>query len=156
MRRGFSLVEVLIALAVMSITVIGLGSVLTSGLKAQDKIDKGVTARAVADQIMGRTLITLSDSTDSKSVHFWETADFDESAPWQSGEQQVGTTLYYYTITGTEVRKDGATPLGSSSTSNRLKRLTIQVAWSDKPESERAGIGRQAIVISRLLNRGSS
>lgn len=154
-RGGFSLLEVLVALAVMSVAVLGLGSVMTSGLKAQDKIDKAVTARAVADQIMGRTVVTLADGDDAESVRFWETADFDDDSPWQSGQQQVGTTLYDFTITGTEVLKDGTKPLGSSNSSNRLKRLAIKVAWSEQPNHERAGVGRQAIVISRLLNRGT-
>jgi prepilin-type N-terminal cleavage/methylation domain-containing protein len=147
-RWGFSLVEVLIALAVMSIAVLGLGSVLVSGLKAQSKTEYSAVAHSVANRVLDRLVRRLqSMSNDDAGASFWDADLSSEASPWtELGQSEtVGNTVYEYLIT--------ATPVAGFPSENGLKLVTVKVRWTDDGARVKAGTGKQEISATRLLNR---
>ena len=154
-RRGFTLLEVLISLAVMVIALLGLVTVLVSGLKAQDKTSKSVVARGVAARVMDRLTNSLEAGDASDVEPFWDqdisTTEYDDG---ERGKEVVGATTFSYRINAVEIRRNGK-PFGTATgyDGNRMKMVTVTVAWAADGSETRTGMGKQEIVISQLLNR---
>ncbi len=156
-REGFSLGEVLIALAVMGLALLGLVTVLASGVKAQDKTSKSVVARSVASRVMDRTLNALATGSDGDVAAFWDSDISSQSNPYDDGhggKEVVGTTEFAYLITALEIQRNGQ-PFGTASggDGNRLKQVTVTVRWAADGAQARAGTGKQEIQVSQLVNR---
>lgn len=158
-RRAFTLVEVLITLAVMSIALLGLVSVLVSGFKAQDKTSKSVVARSVASRVVDRTLRRLETSDAGQVETFWDADISTEALAWPegTGHDMVGNTRFSYFVTGVEVKNGGSgAPFGTDDgggSGNRLKMMTVTVRWADDGGRAKTGGGQQQVVVSCLVNR---
>lgn len=154
-EAGFSLVEVLIALAIMGIALLGLVTVLASGMKAQDKLSKSVLARSVASTVFERTVNEMGVSSPDDVEDFWDQDVSSEQTPYRSGTEMVGNTAFDYVITATEVRGTDGAPFGTATgqDGNRLKFMTVTVRWAADGAEAKVGTGKQEIKISRLLNR---
>lgn len=126
--RGHNLVEVLISLGIMSLALVAFATVGTSSLRAQDKNDKSLQARLIADRILTR------------AAHLYKSK---EGAIDSLGkETRVGETLFRYQVSSSPV----LLPSGSTS----LKMLTARVDWHS--DSVKSGSGQQHLVRSRLVS----
>lgn len=149
-RDGFSLLEVLISLAVISIALLALLSVLSGGMKAQDKTSKHSLAHAVAEQTLERLSATLrANPSDHKA--FWEGGSWD--LPDELSQVTVDRTVFYCFVSSQAIiDKTTQEPLGGSPNPNSVARLvTMNVAWSQ--DSVKSGVGNQEISIRRIFSR---
>lgn len=135
--------EVLISLGIMSIALVSLVAVLTTGLRANYQSTARGDAQDFALQVLGRTLSELEDLPDKKAHEFW-TTDI-SSTPWEEGTEKRNGTAYKF-----EVRVyDMAGASGSEELAgdrNQLKKITIKVDWNDSK-------GDSTLTIGRLVNR---
>lgn len=126
--RGYSLIEVLISLGIMSLALVAFATVGTSSLRAQNKNDKSLEAGLIADRILTR------------AAHLYKAK---KGALDSLGDEiRVGATLFRYQVSSTPV------PLPSGSTS--LKMLKVRVDWHS--DSVKSGSGQQYLVRSRLVS----
>lgn len=126
--RGYSLIEVLISLGIMSLALVAFATVGTSSLRAQDKNDKSLEAGLIADRIMTR------------AAHLYKS---EEGALDSLGDEiRIGATLFRYQVSSTPV----VLPSGSTS----LKILKVRVDWHS--DSVKFGSGQQYLVRSRLVS----
>ena len=144
--KGFSLVEVLIALAVMSIALLGLVNVLVTGLKAQDKTGKSTVGHSVANRVLERTVRRLENMDSGLAgATFWTADISSESSPWTElgDHEMVGHTRYDYLITATDAEP------GIFSPGNELKMVTVKVRWAADGDKAKVGVGKREIAVEQ-------
>lgn len=149
-RRAFSLVEVLISLAIMSLALLTLVGVLVSGMKAQDKTDTATAGQALANQLLDRTLWQLANTHDTQ---FW-TGEFPadtDSLPFAQDDVTVGRTVYHYAIFAEYVVLNGER-MDSDGNKNGLKRIQVRVWWSPEKSRVKAGVGKLEVSATRIVN----
>ena len=146
---GFSLVEVLISLAIMGVALLALVSVLTSGMKAQNKTSKHSIAHAVAEQTLERLAATLRTDS-SASDDFWKGRPW--ALPTELSEVSVDGALFRCSATSRSLQAKGqefGTLKGDSSNVARL--VTLTVAWSE--DAIKIEVGAQELSVRRVLSR---
>ncbi len=146
---GFSLVEVLISLAVMAVALLALVSVLTSGMKAQNKTSKHSIAHAVAEQTLERMSATLRADT-SAGTAFWEGNSW--TLPATLSEVTVDGVIFRCSVTSRALLAKGqefGTLKGDSSNVARL--VTVTVAWSE--DAVKTEAGAQELSVRRVYSR---
>lgn len=153
MKRGFSLLEVLFALAVLAIAATALGQVLVSNLVAQHNITESARARAVAERQFERVVAELNSLPLADAGDFWSRDYPDQTDAWRAGNQRIGHTDYRYWITASTVNDDGGGRLGGSSAANGLKMVRVTVSWNSDGDAARSGRGTMKIYSTRLVNR---
>jgi prepilin-type N-terminal cleavage/methylation domain-containing protein len=142
--RGFSLLEVLFAIVVMSIALFSMLKVLVWGMKAQNKTEMNLAAYQIADRVLERAIVDLSTRP----------ADIPLEA---EGEEVVGRNRFRYSVKSSEVDNElTGKPFGTAAGAgdNRLKVLEVTVGWGSGSTSP--GVGKQEIIVSRLANRRPS
>lgn len=149
---GFSLAEMLIALAVMSIALMALVSVLVSAMKAQSKTESSAAAHHVADQVQERLAVSLQTLEPTQSRSFWRAA---EDASWSLGaspEVIADGVTYTTDITSSPILSDGR-PLGTlgGDADNVARLVTVRVSWS--ADTDKVGQGRQEVSTRRIVSR---
>lgn len=150
-ERAFSLAEVLIALAILGIGMLGLISVCSVGLQANKKSLTMLTAEQVADRQINRniTKAVVNDEPPGARDRFWR-ADYPyPTTPWVTGVEKVGTTEYKYALYATTVDAVAGGELGSGVEDNRLKKVDIVVTWWGE---QRQGYGTLRVNGYRLIN----
>lgn len=140
-RRGFTLVEVLLATAVLGATLLTLVSVCGLGLRANKKSLYALTAAQVAERQLDRWIsrAVVNDEPSGARRQFWT-----DEGLWKQGEETIGGVKYEYRISIRTV--PGA---GDAVPNNRLKKVDIEVSWL---EGEREGLGRLKEFGYRLVN----
>ena len=152
---GFSLVEVLVSLGILSLAALVLASVLISTRRAQQAITDSAAARSLAEQTLERTQKSLRLENSLEVERFWSD-DHDASTPWREGQHKVGSTEYFYRVEAVTVlyspSGDKVGTLNGSAV-NTLKHLKVVVTW--KPPNTESGPqrGRQTVSIAQLWNR---
>ncbi len=144
--QGFSLAEVLVALAVMSLALVGLVAVLTTGLKRESQSSRRVAAYDMAEHVLSRSLEEL-EYRGIEVEDFWEGDFSSESTPWRRGETTVGGIRYTYLILAKNVVNLTTGELfgrASGAKYNTLKQLEVEVAWEG---------GTNSLTLTRLVNR---
>lgn len=151
-RGGFSLVEVLIALAVMSLALMALVSVLVSAMQAQGKTDTFSTAHGVADQVHERLAVSLQSLEPSQANQFWRAASGESWSLTSPATVSVNGVDFTTSITSSPILSDSV-PLGTQGgdASNVARMVTVRVRWSE--DSHKVGQGQQEISTLRLLSR---
>ena len=145
--KAFTLVEVLISLAVMAIALLALVHVLTWGMKAQRKTESANVARMLADRLLDRAVRELPIVSE-----FWA-GDY-SSQPWAEGDEVVGRDSFHHTLTAAEVRNSltgRAFGAGQGAEDNSLRVLLVRVAWAE--ERSGSNIGNRELVARRMVNR---
>ena len=141
----------------MGIALLGLVSVLVSGLKSQNKIDSSSVAYSVANRVLDRTTRRLDELQTSESNEFWEQDRSTDATAWDTGVEVVGTTHFAYTVTAIQIvnSANGNIPFGTAqgADDNLLKLITVKVVWAADGERAKVGTGKQMISASRLANR---
>lgn len=140
-RSGFSLLEVVFAVALMGIALFVLLRVLVAGLVAQDKTSSFTAAHAVANRLLEREVRDL------------ESRPPDDNSP-RTYEEKVGHTHFLCEVTSWDVANQvTGKPFGTANGAddNRLKMLQVRVRWGS--DEVKTGAGKQEILVSRLANR---
>jgi len=148
------LVEVLAAIVVMSIALLGLGSVLLSSMRMQNKISSGAVARALAERLLERSVRALPGAINEDE--FWAGVRSTSSNPWRHGKELVGRTNFEYWVTGESfINEVTGKPFGTDggAAENNLARLVVRVRWSETDNGYRRGSGKLELVVSRLVNQ---
>ena len=145
-RDGFTLMEVLLSLGIMTIALISLVAVLVTGLRANSHSLSRGDAQDFAFQVMGRTLSEIEALTDGRAQRFWE--EDQSSTPWATGVEKRNSTSYDYEIRCYQVRGAGGNK-AMAGDRNQLKKITVKVEWRDTA----SGADVQTLTIARLLNR---
>ncbi len=149
---GFSLVEVLIALAVMSLALMALVSVLVSSMRAQGKTDNFSTAHQVADQVQERLAVSLQSLEPGQANRFWRAGSGESWSLTSPATVSVNGVDFSTSITSSPILSNGALLGTQGGDSNNLARLvTVRVRWSE--DSHKVGQGQQEISTLRLLSR---
>ncbi len=152
--RGFSLAEVLVAVLVMSIALVGASTVLLSSMRMEKKVSSGAVARALADELLERGVRRLPGSVNESG--FWDGTHATLDNPWSEGTETVGRATFQYWITGEPVmnRRTGKVfGTDGAATGNGLARIRVTVRWTGTEEEFRQGHGNLELVASRLVNR---
>lgn len=141
--RGFSLVELLLSVALLSLGILALLSLLTASQQASSKSEELTAAGAVAEAELQRAVRAAArDIPTGELARFWA-ADFPPGGvPFVQGDTRVGRTSLHYEVFATTV-------LNSSSTENRLKQIEVRVSWWG---GEREGYGQLNTVAAGLVS----
>lgn len=142
--------EVLLSLGIMSVALLGLLSVLVTGLRSEHSSSQRVAAQDLASQIMGRTCLEIERLDENLAADFW-TTDYDQAeAPFRQGREDE---FRYLVLTKAVRRKDTGQRLGDSPGAhyNRLVKIDVLVRWQAPQNKGKADFSE--VSYSRLLNR---
>ncbi len=109
-NRGFSLLEVMIALAIVAIALVSLLGLSNRSILVQDKIQKVTTATLLAQQLMSEQALNLGNTQLN-----WEPQEDDFTAPFETFRWQVS---YQDTLI------------------NQVKQVTVKVLWGAEEKNE--------------------
>ncbi len=156
MRRGFTLGEVLVSVALMGLALLTLLSVSSTALRADRKSVLNLTAAGVADREMNRAVtMALNDKPAGDKDRFWQQNFAYPANPWKTGSSQVGKDKFDYAIYAVDVRDTTGTDLGDGATDNKVKRVDI-VVWWWSGDGQRQGYGKTQTSAFRLVNQGDT
>ncbi len=150
LRRGMSLPEVLLAIALLAITFLSLMSVLASGLRADKKDYVKDSASAAAELILNRELRQIRTSPAAKQA-FWNSDYPDRNSPYSSGLEVAGSTEFHYDICTRTVDDTSGSPFNG--TEQRLKQVEIFVRWGG--DDTRVGFGSTVYHELRYVSEAS-
>jgi uncharacterized protein (TIGR02598 family) len=121
-KQGFSLVEVTLALGILSFTMVSFMGVLTVGLGVQRKAVESDSQKEIMQQLLSQVQETpyssLTTSFDAKSFYFLN-----------DGTQASSSSSAFYTATGTI---SSVTTPGATTASSSVRQLTFQITGADK------------------------
>ncbi|RLB74243.1 MAG: hypothetical protein DRH06_09910 [Deltaproteobacteria bacterium] len=109
-NRGFSLLEVMIALAIVAIALVSLLGLSNRSILVQDKIQKLTSATLLAQQLMSELELNLGNRRLN-----WEPQEDDFAAPFETFRWQVS---YQDTLI------------------NQVKQVTVTVLWGVAEKNE--------------------
>ena len=142
--RGFSLAELLLAFGLLTISILALGGLSLSAIKASQKSSDVVDASQVAVQQLARV-----SETAKADPSFWA-ADH-QGTPYTNGTIKVGKTEFSYEIFSQTLQNAVTSQeLGNGVAGNRIKKMDIVVTWFG--DAEREGYGKRSIRESCLVN----
>jgi len=157
--RGFTVIEVLLALTLVIIAVLTLLGLTTVSLRAHDESDDLVTASALCDRLMEESIGSANrNQPPGKRADFWDKEW--TVTPFETGQVKLGTLEYNYEIyaqTLTDLTTGTALGTQTGVTDNRVKKVDIHVWWmvSDRTE-QRQGYGALRTHQSCLVNEPSN
>lgn len=140
--RAFSLIEILISLALLSLGALAMFSLWIASLQAGSKASQLAAAAAVADGELSRAVRAATlDDPPGELVRFWS-QDFPSTGPaFSSGSVTSGTTTFDFAVYTQTV-------LTGADGSNRVKQVRVEVEWMG---GQRQGQGRLSTQASRLV-----
>ncbi len=142
-RRAFTLVEVLMAIAVMAVTLLTLVSVCALGLRADKKSLTSLAAVQLGERQLDRWLSRARDDDPAGSkADLWD-RNCPYPSPWKQGRETIGGVDFDYALYTSEV------PLGQITPNNRMKRVDVVVTWMG---GDRSGSGQMQEFGYRLVN----
>ena len=153
--RGFSIIELLISMSIISVALVFLIGVFTTGMKANRKSVDLTAGTLVAEEIISQELYgILSDAT--KSNDFFNKPD--NKSEYVKGVKYHNNTKFTYKMYVSDVKN-----MGDAGNSNKMKKVDVQVWWwnddgsdiSDQQASFRAGYGVVSVGLTRLVNQQS-
>ncbi len=113
-NRGFSLLEVMIALAIVAIALVSLLGLSNRSILVQSKIQKLTSATLLAQQLINEQQVNLG-----KTRLTWEPQEDTFVAPFENFHWQIS---YQDTLI------------------NRVKQVTVTVFWGEKERNEQVQI----------------
>lgn len=154
-RRAFSLAELLVALGLISVAILGLLALSIALAKGnQEGIDKTIGAE-VAAQLTDRLVAQLrADAPPGVRNSFWLKDDM--ITPWDSGTLQNNGTTYNYKIYAENVRDTSGNSIGGTTAGNRLKKVDVHVWWWDSETKAHQGYGELKVLSTRLVSEAET
>ncbi|MEW6279836.1 MAG: prepilin-type N-terminal cleavage/methylation domain-containing protein [Candidatus Eremiobacterota bacterium] len=150
--RAFTLVEVLVALALIAVALLAVVAVGTASIRMSAKSSNLSAAAMVAETELSRAIYeAVNDQPPGSASAFWDN-DWPESNPWTTGTRRVGNTDFEFAVDATTVN-DATTgaELGTGASQNRLKLVHVVVWWWDSKQ-QRKLYGRLRTESDRLVN----
>ena len=144
--RGFSMLEIILAIALIAIAVLVLMGLATTALSARQKSLDTEAARQVAQAQLQRVI--RSALNDSPSGSRRRLFGHNSEAPLESGSSTTGVTEFSYSVFAKSLTV-GAAP-------NRLAQVRVEVWWWGDKDQSRAGMGRLRYEISQLVDEPSA
>lgn len=134
-REGFTVSEVLVALALLAITFVSVLGVLAAGIREDKKGFLKESAASVSELLQRRLLKDVSrDDPPGARANFWSVDKPNRSDPYRQGEEMSGSTRFEYAIC-----TETLVPSFGSNDGKRLKQIDVYVRWSS--DDARAGYG---------------
>ncbi|ODT72645.1 hypothetical protein ABS71_07660 [bacterium SCN 62-11] len=152
-RRGFSLAELVIAVALLAIMILGVMALSISVLKTERKANDLTAGKLVAQSVMSQLLDKLRSDTPA-GVRATFMAYNTANVAFDSGTVVVQRTSYQYNVFVSTVTDSAGNPVGGALSSNRLKNVEIQVSWWNGAAQNRAGYGSLKTSLSQLVAEG--
>lgn len=157
MRRGtiqaFSLAELLLSLALLTVALVTVGALFISMYRTQEKASRGSTGVLAAETVLNTKLHAIFHGLEPGLS---KTDFFNNDAPPQpslEGRLLLSGTEYIYKLDYSTVPGPGGAPLGSTLAENRLKLVSITCWWwTADATATRAGFGKQTYSTQRLVN----
>lgn len=143
-RRGFSLAEVLLALALITIVVLTLLGLSIQSLSASQKTRDLTAGQLAAEQVVER-LVYEGDTTGPLSP-FW--TQNSALAPYNQQNVTISNTVFNVTTYLNDVVDSPGLFVGQK---KRLKRLNSTVIWQDAQQGK-ANQGRLQLQTTRLVH----
>lgn len=158
MKRGFTLGEVLVSMALMGLALLTLLSVASTALRADRKSVMNLTAVGVAEREMNRAVtMALNDKPAGEKDNFWNGNFAYPGSPYKTGSAQVGKDKFDYAIYAVDVTDTAGTDIGDGAADNKVKRVDIVVWWWDGTgQGQRQGYGKTQCSAFRLVNQGET
>jgi hypothetical protein len=151
--RAFTLAELLLSLALMTIVIVTVASLFISMYRTQEKSARSSTGVRVAETVINAKLHSIFSGLEpglSKAQFFANDAP---PQPVLSGSLVLSGTEYLYRLEHETVVQPGGTTLGSGLAENRLKIVSVTCWWWGADEaSTRAGHGKQTVSLRRMVN----
>ncbi len=150
---GFGLAEVIVAIALLSITALSLVTVLVSSLRSDKKAFLVAAASNLAETELQRTAEAVkSDTPAGIQATFWEQQYPESGSPFRTGKSTISHTEFEYFIYAVSVTDSTGLPIGDPD--NRLKQVDIYVRWYN-PSAGSPGHGRTTHHQRRLISQTS-
>ncbi len=154
--RGFSLAEVLLAFALVSIALLALMGQSMVLVNSSQKHDDHMVAADVARSISERlTREVLNDQPPGRREDVCQNDSV--TIPFDEGPETIGGTVYNYQVFVANVENTetssplGTGPSGDLNAATRLKRIDVSVTWWGGDSQERVGYGTLKVETTRLL-----
>lgn len=139
-HKGFSIIELLVAIAVLGLGLFSLLSVLTASIQANAKSTNLSSALDLASSELERTIQGATKDLPAGSKEAFWTQDFPPSGPpLKQYEEKVGGTKFLVEVFNQTIAGTG---------NNRIKKLTVLVFWWN---SEKKGYGKLQTSATRLV-----
>ena len=151
MRAGFSLVELMISVGIMSTTLLLVLGVFTNVMKASRKAVDLTAGTIVAEGVISTEMYAIMGDEVAKNLFFKKTYN----DPFVEGTKHLNNSTFVYRMYATEI------PIGTKVlTDNRVKKIDVIVWWWADGEGnvttdKRAGYGYLRTELSRLVNENS-
>ena len=145
-KRGFSFVEMVLAVGLLAVTILATGLLAMTMLRSQTESNDRISAVAVCNTLLDQTL----NEAQADSA-FW-TGDHSVT-PYKEDTVKMGKLEYQYQVFAQTVVDTAGDEVGTALTDNRLKRVTIQLTWFDTESEERQGYGKLKESITRIVNQ---
>lgn len=140
--RAFSLIEILIALALLSLGALAMFSLWMASLQAGSKATQLAAAAAVADGELSRVVRAATlDDPPGELTRFWAQDYPTSGAAFSTGSVSAGGTAYDFEV-------HTQTVLSEPDGTNRIKQVLVTVTWWG---GQRQGHGRLSTQASRLV-----
>ena len=152
--QGFSIIELLISMSIISIALVFLIGVFTTGMKANRKSVDLTAGTLVAEEIISQELYGILSDTDKSKAFFEKSSD---KVEYVKGVKYHNNTKFTYKMFISDVKDLG------DEDSNKMKKVDVQVWWwnddgsnvSEEQASFRAGYGVVSVGLTRLVNQQS-
>lgn len=146
--EGFTLIEVLVAVAIMGVALLTILSVASMAVNHQRQSINNLNAASAAEKVLNRaiTRVLSEDPPAAIQAEFWGTQFPFPTTPYDSGTINVGRETYQYRIYAQDV--PGVGDPAAAPVPNTLKKVDAYVWWKD------SGAGEKRSFATRLVNQG--
>ena len=119
--QGFSIIELLISMSIISIALVFLIDVFTTGMKANRKSVDLTAGTLVAEEIISQELYGILSDNDKSNAFF---AKNDDKVEYVKGVKYHNNTKFTYKMFISDVKN-----MGDADNSNKMKKVDVQVWW---------------------------
>lgn len=150
--RGFGLAEVILALGLLAVAIMSIMGLSISALRTDSKAMETSAGRLIADQVVKRLGDQLRADTTIRGDFL--SGEF-VGPPWDKGTITNNHTVFNYQVFASTVRDAAGKPLGWEAEGNRLKKVDVEVWWTDETDRARQGYGRLEVRTTQLISEAA-
>lgn len=143
--RGFSFVELILALGLLSVVILGIGALSLRIIRSTTESNDRTSASAVAATILDRVI--RQGQTDP---NFWDNDH--TSTPYVQTSEKFGKIDYEYEVFAETVVDTSGVEIGNQLEKNRVKRVTLNLYWFDTRTQTKGGYAKLDLSVVRIVN----